>query len=101
MRRFPKRRCRTMVDGSFLRWPLPAADEAASRAVIGNRAQPGTFAMVSLEGAAEAVLYAPDAKIAAPPGSMHYDLNLVSDTGPATETANVVMLVAFDVPADL
>jgi hypothetical protein len=90
-----------MADGSFLRWPLPQADEARARVTIGGLSTPDAFAMISREGVSEAVLYSPIAPIAPAPGAMFYDLDLVSDTGPAVESAGVVMLVAFNVPAEL
>lgn len=80
-----------MADGSFLRWPRCAPVEVPT----------GAFHMASVEGPAEVVLYSPVVEVSPVAGAMHYALDLVSDTGPAAEPTGVVMLVAFDVPADL
>jgi hypothetical protein len=89
-----------MADASFTRWPIATVGDAgAARVAIGETR--GAWPLVSLIDPAEAALFAPLNPVeGAPAGTMHYDLELASDTGRSGKCAGVIMLVAFDVPAD-
>jgi len=90
-----------VADGSFLRWPLANLTNEAARAAIGGTSVGEGLAMVAADWTSEAVVYSPTATIPPAPGAMHYDLDLVSDSGPVAEKPGVIMLVAFDVPPEL
>jgi hypothetical protein len=66
-------------------------------------AQVAGWRLLSVDAPWEAVMLTQGATdVAALPGTAdatRYDLELVSDTGPAAEPFKIIMLVAFDVPA--
>lgn len=92
-----------MADAAFLRHPLASAAPDASTTALFTAQAPG-WRLLSTGAPFEAALLAHGRADAAAvpdfPGAARYDLEQVSDTGPAAEPFRVVMLVAFDVPED-
>ena len=92
-----------MADAVFTRWPAEAElTVAGARNLIGSS---NGAPLISLIEPAEAATFATAADGAldlspAPDGAMRYVLEQLSDTGPASEPYGVIMLVAFDIPAE-
>ncbi|WP_313803779.1 DUF4286 family protein [Sphingobium sp.] len=88
-----------MADAVFSRWPwAPGLTDREARALFDAT---GGWPLRSVEGEEELALLRHDGQLpATPAGGAHYRLEQVSDTGPASEPFGVIMLVAFNVPAD-
>lgn len=88
-----------MADAFFGRWPwTPSLTDAEARQFLNET---GGWPLQSVEGPLEVAMLRHDGQAPATPvGGSHYQLEQVSDTGPTDEPFGVIMLVAFNVPAD-
>lgn len=78
-----------MADALFCRWPLGTRDGAAPAGLMPSLWEPGEEALFLAPATAGPRL---------PATAALYELDQVSDTGPAAERGAVLMLVAFNVP---